>query len=38
MSLDDDAGLARFALLEGFFRCRDEAGKSYRGSGLVAVR
>jgi hypothetical protein len=38
MSLDDDAGLTRFALLEGFFRCRDEAGKSYCASGLVAVR
>ena len=32
MSLDDDAGPTRFALLEGFFRRRDEAGK------LCAVR
>jgi hypothetical protein len=36
MSLDDDAGLTRPALLEGFFRCRAEAGKSYCASGLVA--
>jgi len=36
MSLDDDAGLTRFALLEGFFRRRDEAGKFYCPSGLVA--
>jgi len=36
MSLDDDGGLTRFALLEGLFHCRDEAGKSYCASGLVA--
>jgi len=36
MSLDDDAGLTRSGLLEGFFRCRDEAGKSYCAPGLVA--
>ena len=35
MSLDDDAGLARFALLEGFFRRRDEAGKFYCATCLV---
>jgi hypothetical protein len=36
MSLDDDAGLTRSALLEGFFRRRDEAGKFYCASCLVA--
>jgi hypothetical protein len=36
MSLDDDAGPTRFALLEGFFRRRDEAGKFYCASCLVA--
>ncbi len=36
MSLDDDAALTRFALLEGFFRRRDEAGKFYCASCLVA--
>lgn len=36
MSLDADAGLTRFALLEGFFRRRDEAGKFYCASCLVA--
>jgi len=29
MSTDDDATLIRFALLEGLFRCRNEAGKFY---------
>ena len=33
---DDDAALTRFALLEGFFRRRDEAGKFYCGDCLVA--
>jgi hypothetical protein len=36
MSLDDDAGPTRLALLEGFFRRRDEAGKFYCASCLVA--
>jgi hypothetical protein len=36
MSLDDDAGVTRLALLEGFFRRRDEAGKFYCASCLVA--
>jgi hypothetical protein len=36
MSLDDDAALARFALLEGFFRRRDEARKLYCATCLVA--
>lgn len=36
MSVDDDAALTRFALLEGFFRRRDEAGKFYCASCLVA--
>ncbi len=36
MSLDDDAGLTRFALLEGFFQRREEAGKFYCASCLVA--
>jgi hypothetical protein len=36
MSLDDDAGRARFALLERFFRRREEAGKFECPSGLVA--
>jgi len=36
MSLDDDAALARFALIEGFFRRRDEAGKLYCTTCLVA--
>ena len=36
MSLDDDAALTRLALLEGFFRRRDEAGKFYCATCLVA--
>jgi hypothetical protein len=36
MSLDDDAALTRLALLEGFFRRRDEAGKFYCADCLVA--
>ena len=36
MSLDDDAALTRFALLEGFFRRRAEAGKFYCATCLVA--
>ena len=35
MSLDDDAALARFALLEGFFRRHEEAGKFYCATCLV---
>jgi hypothetical protein len=31
----DDAGLVRFALLEGFFRRRDEAAKFYCADCLV---
>lgn len=31
----DDAALTRFALLEGFFQRRDEAGKSYCADCLV---
>jgi hypothetical protein len=34
--MDDDAALARFALLEGFFRRREEAGKFYCATCLVA--
>ncbi len=34
--MDDDAALTRFALLEGFFRRRDEAGKFYCATCLVA--
>ena len=33
--MDDDAALARFALLEGFFRRREEAGKFYCADCLV---
>jgi len=36
MSGGDDAALARFALLEGFFRRRAEAGKFYCATCLVA--
>ncbi len=36
--MDDHAALARFALLEGFFRRRDEAGKFYCATCLVAQR
>lgn len=36
MSLDDDTRLTRFGLLEGFFRRREEAGKFYCASCLVA--
>jgi hypothetical protein len=36
MSLDDNAALTRFALLEGFFRRRDEAGKFHCATCLVA--
>ena len=36
MGVDDDAALTRFALLEGFFRRRDEAGKFYCATCLVA--
>ena len=35
MSPDDDAALTRFALLYGFFRRRDEAGKFYCATCLV---
>jgi hypothetical protein len=35
MSPDDDAALTRFALLDGFFRRRDEAGKFYCATCLV---
>ena len=35
MSPDDDAALARFALLDGFFRRRREAGKLYCATCLV---
>jgi len=35
MSTDADAALARFALLEGFFRRREEAGKFYCADCLV---
>lgn len=35
MSLDDDVALARFALLEGFFCRRDEAGQCYCATCLV---
>jgi hypothetical protein len=35
MSSDDDGALTRFALLEGFFRHREEAGKSYCADCLV---
>jgi hypothetical protein len=35
MSRDDDAALTRFALLDGFFRRRDEAGKFYCATCLV---
>jgi hypothetical protein len=34
--VDDDAARARFALLEGFFRRREEAGKFYCATCLVA--
>lgn len=36
--MDDDAALARFALLEGFFRRQDEAGKFYCATCLVTQR
>jgi len=36
MSLDDDAARTRFSLLEGFFRRRDEVGKFYCPTCLVA--
>jgi len=35
MSPDDDAALTRFALLDGFFRRRDEAGKFYCATCLL---
>ena len=35
MSPDDDAALTRFALLEGFFRRREEVGKFYCATCLV---
>jgi hypothetical protein len=36
MGPNDDAALTRFALLEGFFRRRDEVGRFYCASCLVA--